>query len=194
MLLQWHVKDPGHSAKNAGGRLHLNTHTSLTQRSQTGLTMPPSRHSVGTYRRNKLTCNSSGKTWSQSSQLAEPMWTDPGRKNGISVHELISLKNIFKNTGGEWIVEHSSKILMWGEATKRHGRNCLYASSKMPAWGCRGDQQSQHFLHPWARQATSLRWLVARQRLLLRHHPEDRGSAMDEEGKISMCVCALGLW
>ena len=101
MLLQWHVKDPGHSAKSAGGRLHLNTHTSLTQRSQTGLTMPPSRHSVGTYRRNKLTCNSSGKTWSQSSQLAEPMWTDPGRKNGISVHELISLKNIFKNTGGE---------------------------------------------------------------------------------------------
>ena len=26
-LRQWHVKDPGHSAKRAGGRLHLNTHT-----------------------------------------------------------------------------------------------------------------------------------------------------------------------
>ena len=24
MLLQWHVKNPGHSAKSAGGRLHLN--------------------------------------------------------------------------------------------------------------------------------------------------------------------------
>ena len=32
MLPQWHVKDPDHSAKNAGGRLHLNTHTPLTQR------------------------------------------------------------------------------------------------------------------------------------------------------------------
>ena len=25
VLLQWHVKDPGHSAKSAGGRLHLKT-------------------------------------------------------------------------------------------------------------------------------------------------------------------------
>ena len=48
MLPQWHVKDPGHSAKSAGGRLHLNTHTPLTQRSRGGLTMLLSRHSVGT--------------------------------------------------------------------------------------------------------------------------------------------------
>ena len=27
MLPQQHVKDPGHSAKSAGGRLQLNTHT-----------------------------------------------------------------------------------------------------------------------------------------------------------------------
>ena len=27
MLPQYHVKDPGHSAKSAGGRLQLNTHT-----------------------------------------------------------------------------------------------------------------------------------------------------------------------
>ena len=26
VLLQWHVKDPGQSAKSAGGRLQLNTH------------------------------------------------------------------------------------------------------------------------------------------------------------------------
>ena len=39
VLPQWHVKDPGHSAKSAGGRLHLNTHTPLTQRSRSGLTM-----------------------------------------------------------------------------------------------------------------------------------------------------------
>ena len=30
VLPQWHVKDPGHSAKSAGGRLHLNTRTRLT--------------------------------------------------------------------------------------------------------------------------------------------------------------------
>ena len=34
VLSQLHVKDPGHSAKNAGGRLHLNTHTPLTQQSE----------------------------------------------------------------------------------------------------------------------------------------------------------------
>ena len=28
--------------------------------------------------------------WSQSFQLAKPLWTKPGVKNGISVHELIS--------------------------------------------------------------------------------------------------------
>ena len=39
-----HGKDPGHSAKSAGGRLHLNMHTSLTQRSRSGLTMALSRH------------------------------------------------------------------------------------------------------------------------------------------------------
>ena len=48
VLPQWHVKGPGHSAKSAGGRFHLNTHTPLTQRSPSGLTMPLSRHSVGT--------------------------------------------------------------------------------------------------------------------------------------------------
>ena len=49
VLLQWHVKDPGHCAKSAGARLHINTHTPLTQRSLSGLTMPLSRQSVGIY-------------------------------------------------------------------------------------------------------------------------------------------------
>ena len=49
VLPQWHVKYPGHSAKSAGGRLHLNMHAALTQRSRNGLTIPLSRHSVGTY-------------------------------------------------------------------------------------------------------------------------------------------------
>ena len=39
---------------------------------------------------NELTRNSSGNIRSQSSQLAEPLWTDPGLKSGINVRELIS--------------------------------------------------------------------------------------------------------
>ena len=49
VLPQWHVKDPGHTANSAGGGLHLTMHTPLTQRSRSGLIMPLSRHSVGTY-------------------------------------------------------------------------------------------------------------------------------------------------
>ena len=58
-----------------------------------------SRHSVGTYRGNELTRNSSGNTRPQSSQLAEPLWTEPGVKRGISVRKLIPLgeKNEKKN-------------------------------------------------------------------------------------------------
>ena len=47
VLPQWHVKDPGHSAKTRGGRLHLNTHTPVTQANLSRLTML-FRHSVGT--------------------------------------------------------------------------------------------------------------------------------------------------
>ena len=49
VLPQWHVIDPGHSDKSSGGRLHLNTHIPLTQRSRSGLTIPLSRHSAGAY-------------------------------------------------------------------------------------------------------------------------------------------------
>ena len=39
---------------------------------------------------NELTRNLSGNIQPQSSQLTEPLWTDPGIKSGISVYELIS--------------------------------------------------------------------------------------------------------
>ena len=96
-LPQWHAKDPGHSAKNAGGRLHLKMHTSLTQRSRSGL----SKHRVGAYQGNELTRNSSGNTRPQSSQLAEPLWTDPGVKSGISVREPISISKKKKKKGAD---------------------------------------------------------------------------------------------
>ena len=54
--------------------------------------------------RNKLTRNSSGNTQLQSSQLAEPLWTDPGLKSGIRLCELISTlreREIKKNSGRE---------------------------------------------------------------------------------------------
>ena len=51
--------------------------------------MPLSRHSEGTYQETNSHATRKG-TLSQSSQLAEPLWTDPGLKSGISVRELIS--------------------------------------------------------------------------------------------------------
>ena len=52
--------------------------------------MPLSRQSVEILSGNELTRNSSGNTGLQSSQLAEPLCTDPGLKSGISLRELIS--------------------------------------------------------------------------------------------------------
>ena len=66
-------------------------------------------NSSGNTSGNDLTCNSSGNTQPHSSQHAELMWTDPGLKSGISVHELIS--TLKKSAGGEWMFEHSPKIL-----------------------------------------------------------------------------------
>ena len=106
VLLQWRVNDLGHSAKSAGGRLHLNTHTPLTQQSQNGLTMPLSRHGVGTYQvtSSHATCQAT----------LGHNHTDSGLKGGISVRDLIST---FKKKvqAGEWIVKHSPKILAYGE-------------------------------------------------------------------------------
>ena len=76
--------------------------------------MPLSGHSEGTYQENELTRISSGNTRSQSSQLAKPLWIDPGVMCGIDVRELISkqttttkaqagteLPNILSNTSHE---------------------------------------------------------------------------------------------
>ena len=73
MLPQRHVQDPDHSARSAGGRLHLNTHTPVTQQSQDGLTMPLCRHSVGIYQKMSSHATHHG-TLGQSSQLAEHCW------------------------------------------------------------------------------------------------------------------------
>ena len=55
---------------------------------------------------------SSGNTLSKSSQLAKPLWTDPGLKSGISVHELIStLKKKKKAQIGNELFNILPKIL-----------------------------------------------------------------------------------
>ena len=92
VLPQWNIEDPGLSAKSSDGRLQINTHPPLTQRSRSGLIMPLSRHSVGNLSGNELTRNLSGNIQPQSSQFAEPPWSDPGIKSGISVCDLIPTK------------------------------------------------------------------------------------------------------
>ena len=90
VLPQWHVKDLGHSAKSAGGRLHLKHANTLEPTKSEWADYAAVQALFGNLSGNELTRNSSGKTRSQSSQLAEPLWTDPGLKSGISVRELIS--------------------------------------------------------------------------------------------------------
>ena len=57
------------------------------------------RAKCGEISENELTLNLSGNVRPQSSQLAEPLWTDPGIESGINVHELISTQK--KSAGGE---------------------------------------------------------------------------------------------
>ena len=47
VLPQWHIKDPGHSSKSAGGRLHLNSIILDPKKSEWGIML--SMHSVVTY-------------------------------------------------------------------------------------------------------------------------------------------------
>ena len=49
--------------------------------------------SYGNLSGNEVTRNSSGNARSQSSQLAEPLWSDLGLNSGISGHKLISTLN-----------------------------------------------------------------------------------------------------
>ena len=67
--------------------------------------MPLSRQCVETYPETSSHANLSGNILTQSSQLAEPLWTDPGLKSGISVRELVftskKKKEEEESVGGE---------------------------------------------------------------------------------------------
>ena len=89
LLLQWHVKDPSHSAKSAGGKLYLNTRTPLRL---DPMKLEWADYAVvqaycGNLSRNELTHNMSGAQ--------------------ANLH----LKKEEKRLGGEWTVEHSPTVL-----------------------------------------------------------------------------------
>ena len=87
MLLQWHVKDPGQKCRWQVTPKLAYAHDSTKLEWADYATVQAKR---GNLSGNELTRKPSGNTRSQSSQLAEPLWTDPVLKIGISVRELIS--------------------------------------------------------------------------------------------------------
>ena len=103
LLPQWHVKDPRQSAKSAGGRLHLNMHTSLTQQSQSGLTMLLSRNNVGNFPKKSSHATCQETFWTQSSELTEPLWTNPNMKEwNKCVRANLRFKKRKSAGGNEW--------------------------------------------------------------------------------------------
>ena len=88
MLPQWHIKDPGHSAKSVGHRWTC-IHPWPSEVRVSRLTIL-FRHIVGAYQGGKLTYNPSGNTWPQLSELDELIWIESGLKSGTGVYELIS--------------------------------------------------------------------------------------------------------
>ena len=70
-----------------------------------------SRYSEGTYQGNELTRNWSGSTQPQSSDLAEPLLTDPGLKSGFGVRELICASKNKTNEKRKKKVSHSQNML-----------------------------------------------------------------------------------
>ena len=69
-----------------------------------------------------------GNTWSQSSQLAEPLWTDPGLKSGISVRKLISAKKKKKVQAGNELLN----ILPKSSHTKKKPPFIAMAKASFP--------------------------------------------------------------
>ena len=104
VLPQWHVKDPGHSAKSTDGRFRLNTSIHFDPTKSEWADYTAIQALCGNVSGNELTRSSSGNTQPQSSQLAEPLWTDLGLKSTIGARELIStLKKKKRRWGGnEW--------------------------------------------------------------------------------------------
>ena len=82
----------------------------------------------GNLSENKLICNTSGNTCPQLSQLAEPLWTDPGLKSAISVCELISTSKKKKKKKCRWGMNGqtlSQKPRKWKKSVHHYRRHTL---------------------------------------------------------------------
>ena len=87
MLPQWHVKDPGQSAKSAGDRLHLNTHTALYAKKSEWADYAVQSNSV--YLSGKRAHTRLVNERSATVASTERLWTDLGSKSGAGTRELI---------------------------------------------------------------------------------------------------------
>ena len=74
--------------------------------------MPLSRYSVGSYQETSSYATHQGNTRPQSSQFAEPLWTEPDLRSGISVH----LKKKKKAQAGN---ELSNNLPKFSQARKK---------------------------------------------------------------------------
>ena len=103
VLLQWHIKDPDHSAKSVGGSLHLNMHTPLPQRNQSGLTMPLSRHSVGTYQETSSHVIRQGTLGHSCLSLLSHCGLNLAKEWNKCAWANLHFKKRKKSAGGEWL-------------------------------------------------------------------------------------------
>ena len=78
----------------------------------------------------------SGNIRPQPSQLAELLWTDPGIKSGISVHELISIKEKERKKKGRWGINGRTFSQNPRKQGKSHRRVPLSFSVyvRLPCW------------------------------------------------------------
>ena len=84
---------------------------------------------------NELTRDSSGNTWSQSSQLAEPLWTDPGLKKGIYVRELTYTKKQKTKKQPQAGNEFSNILPKSSYARKRPPPSLIVSADRGPCTG-----------------------------------------------------------
>ena len=81
---------------HSAGCTQPKTNTPLNKRSRSWLAVRTS-YSVGTHQGNELTRNSPGNSRPQSSQLTEPLWTDPCSK-GVELPRAQELATLLQNT------------------------------------------------------------------------------------------------
>ena len=119
---------------------YTHTHTPLTQTKSEWADYTAVQAYCGNLSGNDPTRNLLGNSQPQSSQLAEPLWTDPGLKSGISVCELISTSKKQTNkkarkaqAGSEW-----SNTLPKFMQTRKKPLHCGFTQAGGQAWLSRG--------------------------------------------------------